>query len=125
MSINHLSIAKRIVNMAAEKALRFIPEVEPEHLDVQVFADKMDILLREAYTEKDNLKDQNFINLLRAAKRFIIYVVETDDYYHRWLYTALGVFDDSFTDLDRVFNDAKVTELFNRIQTEKSARMGP
>ena len=125
MSVNHLSIAKRIVNMAAEKALRYIPDVEPEHIDVQVFADKMDILLREAYAEKDNLKDKNFINLLRAAKRFIVYVAETDAYYHRWLYTALGVFDDSFTDLDRVFNDAKVTELFNRIQTEKSTRMGP
>ena len=110
-----LPLVKAIVNVAAEGLLKGVPEVEPTYPDTMVLAARFDQLIRDAKGELGNTKDRNFLTLLKAVKRTLIYIAENDGYYHRWLMTAMGLFDGCYDDMDRVFNDSNVTGNYNKL----------
>ena len=117
-----LELGKLILNMAAKRILMHIPEVEPTSPDTMVVAQRFDTLIREAVKEEVNT-DGKFTDLLRAMKLAVIYIAENDDYYHRWLCTAMGVFDGCYDGMDRIFNDADVCGNYNKVVMWRKYRL--
>lgn len=112
--MDHLNVAKIVLNSASKVILRHIPVAEPTFPDTIVFARYLDKLIEEAVKEEANT-DGKFTNLLRAVKRAILYIAEKDSYYHRWLCTAMGMFSGAYDDMDRLFNDVQVCGNYNKV----------
>lgn len=118
----NLAVGKRIINLAAKLVLQMLPEVEATFPDTMVLAQRLDKLIEEAVKEETHT-DGKFTDLLRAMKRTVVYLAENDSYYHRWLCTAMGLFDGCYDDIDNLFNDAQVCGNYNKVTMWRRLRM--
>ncbi len=83
----HLRLAKEVVNYTAPKLNRLVPHVTP-HYPVSKLINRVFGSFEHMATEqrRHGTLDNNFISMIRATRRFLLYVCEHDIYYRRWMH---------------------------------------
>ena len=77
---------KRFINATIHKFILMIPEVEKttktSKLTDEIFTH---LLVNVGYQPKKYYKDKNFPRLLETARKTLIFLIETDNHYEKWV----------------------------------------
>jgi len=75
---------KQLLNLQVRLILKFLPKTPKRHLSMFVFSgilQKYKQMMEEVYSKQAVRCDRNFLNLLDATERVIVYLAERDGYY--------------------------------------------
>lgn len=79
-----LHLAKQMINYTVPRLNKLIPTREPKCL-VSKIVDRTFSRLHKRMQLKQTLTDRNFIKLLNATRRTLIFIADEDCYYRAWL----------------------------------------